>query len=505
MNALRSLTLLLAAGLSATLVAAGCSGGNGGNDAGLDACDGCDPTDEGPLPCTSIADCPAHHLCLGGFCQLGTICTGTGDECPEGYVCNIMQEVCVPETPCESDADCTEAAAPVCLEADGVCVECVEDADCGGGEDVFCNASYQCDVVGPDCSTDADCTEAGKPHCDQAQGKCVACVNDGHCSGNQVCRPDTHSCVECYANNHCVNPNPYCWLDTTTCVECLEDNHCGGDERCNVSSHTCTDMVCESDADCVDQPGPHCRQDTGDCVACLEHDHCGALQWCREYSCQSGCETDAECVDKMGQGYRCDPENAECFYAECMDDADCAGHENGEHCKLTDLPSNPPQYTCVECTEDAHCDEFFMCKTTSGKFVCEPMPCYLYEDPEATCAEIDPCYVCDYGGGQCKPREDCSTEPCCQGYTCNAYSTCERNLDCDSNEDCPADSICNQQTLQCEFQSCCDECDPGWYCNEATCECVEGECKQLMESCNPDIQNCCEGLTCSLMGICFAY
>jgi len=499
----------LCLGLVLCLTQLGCSGNSGDKDAGPDACDGCEADDDsGPIACASIGQCPVHNLCLAGFCQPGTACNGAQTECPNGYECNVMQEVCVPKWTCTGDADCEDVAAPRCLVADGVCVECTpatQQQDCGDPADVVCSDSYTCEPVGPDCTSDADCVDqAPKTHCDVGQGKCYACLNDGHCEGALVCKLDTRTCVQCYNENHCTNPYPHCWTDTNTCVECTADVQCTGDERCNLGTHTCTELVCTNDNDCVDQPGPHCNQANGDCVQCLTHDHCGAYQWCRDFSCQSGCQTDQECADKLGAGYRCDNDST-CFYAECLTDADCAGNQDGERCKLDEVPSNPQQYTCVECIADEQCDEYFMCAKGTGQYYCQPMPCYQYQDPAATCAQIDPCYECSYGTGACEPRTDCANDDCCQGYTCNAMSHCERSLNCQTNEDCAADSICDQQTLQCEYQSCCGDCQSGWFCNEQSCQCEQGECKQLMDTCNVSMQNCCEGLTCSFMGICFAY
>ncbi len=507
MRLARSLFIVGACAVFCLPLGTGCSGGNNDKDAGPDACDGCDGGDDGPIACTSIGQCPVHNLCLGGLCQIGTICTGAGGECPDTHECNVMQEVCVPKWTCQQDSDCTaeNPDVPHCLEGDGVCVECTpatQVEDCGPEGEFFCSASYECEPVGPDCSSDADCTP-GQPHCDVGQGKCVVCLNDGHCAGSQVCKFDTHTCVECYNDAHCINPTPQCWEETNTCVECTADVQCSGGERCNQGTHECTDLVCATDADCADQAGTHCDPASGDCVQCTDNDHCGALQWCRDFACQSGCETDAECEAKLGANYRCEDGTGDCFFAECLDDGDCAGNANGEHCKLVDVPNNPAQYTCVECTDDAHCEEFFECAKGTGQFFCRPMPCYQYQDPVATCAGIDPCYECNYGSGACEPRENCADDPCCQGYTCNAMSHCERNLNCQTNDDCAADSICNQQTLQCEYQSCCGDCQVGYFCNEQTCQCEQGECKQAMDTCNFEIQNCCEGLTCYLMGICF--
>lgn len=199
----------------------------------------------------------------------------------------------------------------------------------------------------------------------------------------------------------------------------------------------------------------------------------------------------------------CDPQVGQCVFVECHSDADCADNPNGEHCKLDAVPSSPPQYACVECVDDAHCPQYFYCATGTGQYVCEPMPCYQYQEPDATCQLFDSCYVCNFGSGACEPRYDCATDPCCQGYTCNALDHCERNIDCQTDLDCPLDSICNPDTLQCEYQACCGGCEDGYICNEQTCQCEEGPCQEVMESCNPQAQNCCEGLTCTETGVCF--
>jgi len=225
---------VLAVCLALGLVLGACSDNGGDNDGGPDACDGCEDGDDGPQTCSRIAECPTYHLCIGGFCQVGTICTGSGeDDCPAGYTCNVMKEVCVPENPCASDPDCAAAdpATPHCLVSDGVCVECTEHAHCGDPAEVECNESFECEPIGPDCTSDPDCLASApsRPHCDQGQGKCFACVIDDHCDGAQVCEPVTRTCMDCYNDNHCLNPYPYCYVSTNTCVECTEDAHCDGD------------------------------------------------------------------------------------------------------------------------------------------------------------------------------------------------------------------------------------------------------------------------------------
>jgi Cys-rich repeat protein len=512
MKHLRRATTILGLMLALSLPLIGCSGGNGDKcDGGpcVDADDG--DGDSGPKTCTTIADCPSHYLCINGFCSLGDICT-KDEDCPDQYICNIIKEVCVPETPCLGDTDCA-APTPYCITGVGICAECREDAHCSMGtphcstagkclicmQNAHCAAGEICQnnacVLENGCESDADC-DTGK-HCDLHDHKCYTCVTDAHCAGAYVCVPDLHRCEACYLDQHCVSGD-HCWTGNFTCVECLDDSHCPTGTHCNLSSHSCTAVVCTSDNDCVNEPmRPKCHIPTGDCVQCVAHADCGTYQWCRDFSCQSGCQTDLECEEKLGQNYRCDVPNGACFYAECMDDPDCAGNQQGKlHCKIAATPSNPPQYTCVECTADEHCDEYFECNPTN--FTCRKMACYKYPDPDTTCHQIDPCYFCDFGSGDCEPAHDCPIgNECCQGYTCNTFSHCERNLDCNSNADCPTDSECNTVTKQCEYLSCCEPpCSQGQFCN-GNCQCESG-CHDQGEECDPMNNNCCENLRCPL-------
>lgn len=482
---------------------AACAGGDSEPD---DACVGaCDDGDghEGPITCESLATCPLHHLCLGGVCTLGQACTSNG-ECPADSLCNVLKEVCIPKSGCANDQGCTDAALPHCLS--GVCVECTDDADCGS-ERTCDRASYTCKNVEKGCQRDADCANEplGRIHCNLATRSCAACTEDAHCPGG-ACRPDTLSCVGCLESSHCKNPGKaFCFTDTFTCVACLKDANCPNNGRCSPVSHTCTTVRCASDTDCENQAGPHCKADTGDCVECTDHSHCGSLYWCRNYGCQSGCTGDQDCVAKFGQGQRCDQSTRECYFAECLSDADCTSSPNGRHCKLSGVPSKPLKNSCVQCTEDAHCGSDSICNTGTDKFVCEVKKCYEYADPTAYCAGIGACLDCAYTDGLCKPRQNCSYVPsnpqsnCCRGYSCNTMGKCDRNVNCLKAEDCPEHFACVNQS--CEYQSCCrTACGALQYCDEQTCQCVTG-CKKPGEICSMLTQNCCRPSIC-YVGIC---
>jgi hypothetical protein len=481
--------LMLGLLLAVSLLLGACSGSSG-NDAGLDG-DGYNGGDEGPIACLEIGECPIHNLCLEGFCRMGTICKSHTD-CPANFTCLILKEVCVPENPCSGDGDCA-APTPYCLSGSGVCVTCKENAHCEAGYE--CNESYECQIIGPDCTDDNDCADP-KPHCDQAQGKCYPCVEDNHCSP-MWCEPTSRQCVECYDNSHCTSGNPYCLTAAQTCVECRDDNDCSGGERCSVS-YQCTDLICTSDNDCINEPGrPKCNDATGDCVQCLAHGDCSSYQWCRDFLCVTGCETDQECIDKNGADYHCDNDGS-CYYAECTTDDDCSDTPETPACKTAATPSSPPQYSCVGCTNDDHCDEFFYCP--AGQFECDALPCHLYDEPETQCQQINPCFYCNYGSGQCEAAATCTYpdgDECCQGYTCETYG-CELKIWCNAEfPECATGYECKLATGECEWQSCCTPpCGSGSFCN-ADCECESG-CHETGETCDPFSTNtCCSGLICN--------
>jgi hypothetical protein len=510
----------------AILILPACYGGGGKIDLSDDAGPGDnDGNNYGTILCTVSADCPAKQLCIDGLCYRGNDCFSE-DDCGEGWSCNFVTNICVPDdNNCQSDADCQppKPACQVetgncvqclidshcntkrvgighCLTASNTCVDCIQDEHCG--VDQFCSEQYQC-LDEAECAGDADCISNERPHCNQSIGQCQECVEAGHCPSGMVCSPETHACESCYEDSHCTADKPKCDLSLGECVGCLADEDCPDGEHCNPYGRACTDVWCSSNNDCQEPNLEFCDTGTQNCVQCLTGAHCGYGEaWCRGFFCQVGCATSEECVEKFGPDQVCDPESGHCFRAECVTDADCTEDPGKPHCKTQEAPSSPPQYTCQECADNSHCPDFHKC--TLNDFTCAIMPCYEYTDPDATCREIDPCYSCNFGNGQCEPSYECTypdgTE-CCQGYSCNTVGHCDRNLTCSSNDDCPPDAECNLVTLQCEIPTCCDPpCSADEYCT-TDCECLSG-CHELGESCYWDPANaqgnCCEGLKCSL-------
>ncbi|MBW1811622.1 MAG: hypothetical protein JRJ87_25770 [Deltaproteobacteria bacterium] len=311
------------------------------------------------------------------------------------------------------------------------------------------------------------------------------------------CEPTSRQCVDCYENSHCTDDEPICLTGLNLCLECRDDNDCVDSEHCSLN-YQCTDLICENDDDCLNEPGlPKCNDATGDCVQCLAHDECNSLQWCRDSLCVIGCETDQECINKNGANYYCGVDES-CYYIECIEDNDCSYTPETPFCKTEATPPYPPQYSCVECAINGHCDDFFYC--SADQFECSPLPCYLYDEPQVQCQQIDPCYYCNFVSGLCEAADMCTYpdgDECCQGYTCETYG-CELKIWCTAEfPECALGYECNIPTGACEWKSCCvPPCDSDSFCN-ASCECESG-CLEEGEPCDPHSANeCCLGMICN--------
>jgi hypothetical protein len=118
---------------------------------------------------------------------------------------------------CASDADCS-GATPLC-QASGACVACRESNDCSGSGD-----------------DDDEDDEDDASFCDSA-GRCVECLNDGHCDEvTESCSTFLGECAEpCSPTRACGSDEPICDDAIGFCVECRADADCEDDELCRGS------------------------------------------------------------------------------------------------------------------------------------------------------------------------------------------------------------------------------------------------------------------------------
>jgi len=129
------------------------------------------------------------------------------------------------EDECESNADCTDSAAPVCDMVTKECrAGCIEDSDCAEEAGApLCDTSVGMCVAA--CETDDDCaSDPGGPICDTEAGRCsVECATNADCEGNAsgpVCNVGAGECTAgCVTDDHCDDPaTPVCDTEINQCI-----------------------------------------------------------------------------------------------------------------------------------------------------------------------------------------------------------------------------------------------------------------------------------------------
>lgn len=153
-----------------------------------------------PIECTSDANCPECHVCVGGECE--------PIKCPEGMKCiggDCVNWPC--DKPCTNGADCGEGCG--CLN--GQCTPC-ELLVCDGDPQFgFCKDAPGCGCVNGACEGIDNCGE----YCDGF----TPCTTPG-------CTCYNNTCVNC-ANFPCTDSNGGC--DSYPGCACDDNGNCGGD------------------------------------------------------------------------------------------------------------------------------------------------------------------------------------------------------------------------------------------------------------------------------------
>jgi hypothetical protein len=323
----------------------------GGGDAAVP------PTGNACATCTTDAQCGGLHCTPW---KSGNYCLGdcaSNDDCPTGWMCFQLttdSPRCIPISfACE--ATCLTQPCPVgqvCNQDTGVCGSgkpecspCQQDWDCAEGTKCYQDGKYCAPACGAACPTNSSCQEvnnfpvhlclSGTPQCcfgENCQnacpaetpyafnGKCVECLNDGHCEAGFHCVDN--GC----ASDQCQAPTPF--LFEGQCVQCLNNSHCtslGADFVCMPATHKCEksqgqNEECEY---CVD-PYPACTKinEVWSCVQCTDDSYCpGEGNFCdlTLFSCGitggcGNCTTDAQCVAAMGDKVlECDAASGCCY------------------------------------------------------------------------------------------------------------------------------------------------------------------------------------------------
>ncbi len=286
--------------------------------------------------CSFPAKCQMDEICLGnGSC---VECTNNNhcddsDNCTNN-ICNnnscTFPAKCQMDEVCQADGSCVEcvndgqcAGSSVC--ENNQCVECRNDGQCAGSsvcennQCVECRNAAQCND-GNNCTNDV-CTNnsCSNPDacpgqaCITTTGQCVACINNGDCSGNpagNIC--DNNQCVECVGNGDC-NDGNNCTNDVCSNNSCSNPDACPGEE-CIAATGQCVE--CINNNDCNGNPaGNFC--DNNQCVECINNGDCSDGDNCTTDTCSNNsCSFPDACP-----GEACVPATGQCV--ECVNDGDC--------------------------------------------------------------------------------------------------------------------------------------------------------------------------------------
>ena len=361
-------------------------------------------------------------LCPGGTneCQVPT--------CTPADACGV--EFAAVKTAC---SDLQNPAGQVC-DAQGGCVECVDEAECTGTDlceggscvpetcgnlaldgdetDIDCGGSCAPCTNGDACLVAGDC-ESG--FCDALV--CAACAVDVDCGGGNYC--DAGSCAPkkpvgtaCAAPNEC--GSGFCPGDDLVCCDAACDGTCeaclsgknGGagtgtcglvpaaadpDTECPASSATCRLGGCNGNGQCSPSPnGTVCRTGSGD--------SCDPNEVCAGGSCPPDTVAPASTVCRTGSGDSCDPDEL------------CPGVA-GQAC-----PADGFATALTEChPKNGECDVAETCPGVAGQacptdgFVADGQP-----GAPTGCGN----YLCDGLMAGC-PNSCVDSSDCAPTFTCN--------------------------------------------------------------------------------------
>ncbi|MBW1808698.1 MAG: SUMF1/EgtB/PvdO family nonheme iron enzyme [Deltaproteobacteria bacterium] len=393
-------------------------------------------------------------ICLGLSVVFGLVLWGcspksrtescsTDQECPDGQVCDITSGKCV---------DCLPDCKGKCCGDDGCGASCPDRCSDTGQtcNTVSCECEGECvpNCTGKDCGPDG-CLGECEPGCDDTE----------------FCNAGTCQLLGCSSNADCQAPTPFCQTASRTCVECLEDNHCAGGLIC--SGGVCADRpVCETDGQC--EIGEICVE--GDCLTgCRSNRDCPGEQRCVEEIGPNGTCVECELTEECPPGTICQ-------------DYHCVSHCT-EHAHCTPRFCNTTTNECVDCTEDAHCDD------DSG-LICEAdlciEGCRTDDDcPGGTCDQI--AHQCI----ECEAKDDCPLGNLCIEHQCVQG--------CEDNRDCPGELLCDNDMGE---HGACVECEQDNDCDDLSYVCLEGLCVFFCQSDDDcfDPQPACD----TLGGVCVA-
>ncbi len=413
-----------------------------------------------PRVCTTVpillqvVECTGDNNCVTG------VCDGSTAQC----------QPCVDDLGgLSTDSGCT-SGAPLCLDMGGArtCVACFDDQPAGG--------------------LDTGCV-AATPACDAerlAGPACFECLEDADCGGGQICNPTSRTCEACAdtapagsVDTGCNGTTPACWTDAPSgerCVICLADADCA-DGVCNLGTQTC--IACRNtatgtgvDAGC-NSVTPICEGQgaLSECVACLDDRTSGVDTGCSivRPACDVdavggptcvGCSNDNECPNNG----ICNTQTSTCV--PCRDTGTGATQDVGcpgaaPICLTTTVPAE-----CVSCVDDRPEGQ-----VDTGCFA-EAPDCDAEHPDGARCVACDVTNPCD-NGEVCDPRDGRCT-PCVDDRAGGLVDTgCSRT-----------EPICDERPVVATCITCIDDEGPGG---------IDSGCSDLEPACledHPDGPTC---------------
>jgi hypothetical protein len=362
----------------------------------------------------TIADVPdkeqvCEPTCPGNCGPDG--CGGSCGECPSGQPC--IDGTCEEPIACESSKDCDEG---VCDKGTGVCVDCLEDADCDEG---FRCSGKEC-IPAVECTSDKDCKALGMI-CDKESGYCVECLADFDCAEDHFC--SVEQCVPDVCEPGaltCEATAVWACADNGSQLEfvqaCAVGTFCEGGE--------CKPWICE--------PG------TVECQGTV-------AVTCNELGSGPGTSEDCSALDAVCVGGECLPVFCEDGTVECQ-----------EGNVLVTCLELGTKIESVPCPAGTFCD--------AGKPSCVPWVCV----PESAFCSGSIAKQCDALGSAVVKEEDCaSAGKICVGGQCAVQVCIPDSVWCVSGQataTCDADGL-GYDTTSCGLQQSCWDagCHP-WAC-----------------------------------------
>ncbi len=153
---------------------------------------------------------------------------------------------------------------------------CTTDATCGG---LRCHVASGVCVA---CLQNGDCTGTNLKRCEPTMHVCVACLNGPDCGARQNCDTVTNRCLDvCFdADDPCPTAGFVCDHNRALCIECTTSANCAGSAKgplCDVPIGRCVE--CTGNAQCPPTK-PVCDRRSGSCHACVVSPTCGASAVC---------------------------------------------------------------------------------------------------------------------------------------------------------------------------------------------------------------------------------